>query len=56
MARNSAAKIIVGYHTGEPNEVTPDRPPLRILMTFSTSDPATFADDNQPNRNADTVL
>ena len=29
-------------------------PPLRILMTFSASDPATFADDNQPSRNADT--
>ena len=56
MARYSASNIIVGYHTGEPNEVTPDRPPLRILMTSSTSDPATLADDNQPNRNADTGL
>jgi hypothetical protein len=56
MAGYSASKITVGYHTGEPNEVTPDRPPLRILMTSSTSDPATFADDNQPNRNADTGL
>jgi hypothetical protein len=31
MARYSAAKIIVRYHIGEPNEVHLTWPPLRIL-------------------------
>jgi hypothetical protein len=35
MARYSAAKIIVRYHIGEGHW-----PHLRILMTFSASDPA----------------
>lgn len=56
MARYSAAKIIVRYHIGEPKRLHLTWPPLRILMTFSTSDPATFADDNEPSRNADTGL
>ena len=56
MARYSAAKIIVRYHIGEPNEITSDLAALRILMTFSASDPATFAGYNQPSRNADTGL
>jgi hypothetical protein len=39
MARYGAAKIIVRYHIGEPNEITSDLAALRILMTFSASVP-----------------
>ena len=56
MARNSAAKIIVGYHAGEPNEGTSDLAAFEYFNDNSASNPATFADDNQPSRNADTGL
>jgi hypothetical protein len=41
MARYSAAKIIVRYHIGEPNEVTSDVAALAYFNGISASDPAT---------------
>jgi hypothetical protein len=44
MARYSAAKIIVRYHIGEPNEVTSDLAAFAYFNDNSASDPATFAE------------
>ena len=41
MARYSAAKIIVRYHIGEPNEVTSDLAGFAYFNDISASDPAT---------------